>query len=183
MKCRKGLVAGVVAVCMMGAMGVNAFAADINGTSAQDTTASTTVKYEVTEGYTWSIHSEIDFGKNAGANSKTVEKTGNTVSVSKNIIPDGKTLKITVKGSGENGEYQIKNGNTILNYTIKTDSTEIATGGNVLSVAAGTNADSKALTFTLTTGKGTAEVAGNYTGTVTYTASIEPKNNTVVSEN
>ena len=37
---------------------------------------------------------------------------------------------------------------------------------------AGTNKNTATLTFTLNTGNATAEVAGNYTGTVTYTASV-----------
>ena len=170
-KCSSKVLAMAMAVAMM-VPGMNVMAAEVSGTSAQDTTASTDVKYSVTEGYTWNIHSEIDFGTSAGVN-KTVNKSGNTVSVTKNIIPDGKTLKITVKGSGDNGEFQIKNGSTVLSYTIKDGDTEISTGGDVLNVAAGTNVGSKDLTFTLSTTTKTAEVAGSYTGTVTYTAAIK----------
>ena len=170
-KCSSKVLAVAMAVAMM-VPGMNVMAAEVSGTSAQDTTVSTDVKYAVTEGYTWSIHSEINFGNDVGVN-KTVEKTGNTVSVTKNIIPDGKTLKITVKGSGTDGAYEIKNGSTALTYTIKAGETEITTGGDVLNVAAGTNTGSKDLTFTLSTTTGTAEVAGSYAGTVTYTASIK----------
>ena len=143
--------------------------------AAEPDTKQTQVKYEVTQGYEWTIHSDIDFGNDKGVNT-TVKKDNNIVAVNKNIIPDGKTLKITVKGSGTAGAYEIKNGNTTLNYTIKDGESEIATGGDVMNVGAGTNSDSKDLTFVLTTGNGTAEVAGNYTGTVTYTASIVDKN-------
>lgn len=163
------VLAATMAVSMMvPMMGMNVFAAEPD-------TKQTQVEYEVTQGYEWTIHSDIDFGKDKGV-SATVEKGNNIVSVSKNIIPDGKTLKITVKGSGTDGAYEIKNGNTTLNYKIKVGESEIATGGDVMNVGAGTNSASKDLTFVLTTGNGTAEVAGSYTGTVTYTASIVDKN-------
>ena len=143
--------------------------------TTESTTENTTVKYEVTQGYEWTIHSEIDFGTSAGVN-KTVAKENNAVSVNKNVIPDGKKLNITVKGSGNDGAFQIANGSTILNYTIKEGENDITTGKDVMNVAAGTNTDSKNLTFTLSTTNGTAEVAGNYTGTVTYTAAIVDNN-------
>lgn len=161
----------VLAAAMAVSMMVPTCAMAATGTT-QSTTEETTVKYAVTQGYEWTIHSEIDFGTDAGV-SKTVTRESNTVSVKKNIIPDGKTLNITVKGSGTNGEFQIKNGSTVLNYVIKDGDNEIATGKEVMNVAAGTNTDSKNLTFVLSTGTGTAEVAGNYTGTVTYTAAIK----------
>ena len=134
MKCPKTLLAAAVAATM----GATAWGADVSGTSAQDTSASTDVKYGVTEGYTWSIHSEIDFGKDAGVN-QTVSKpetngSSNTVSVTKNVIPDGKKLNISVKGSGTNGEFEIANGNTKLTYTISGNNSEITTGGTVFDV-------------------------------------------------
>ena len=83
--------------------------------TTNDTTCNTTVKYEVTQGYEWSIHSAIDFGQDRGVN-KSVVKESNTVSVNKNIIPDGKKLNIKVKGSGANGTFEIANGSTKLTY-------------------------------------------------------------------
>lgn len=160
------VLAAAMAVSMMVPMaGTSVLAAELD-------TKQTNVKYAVTQGYEWSIHTDIDFGKDAGVN-KTVTKETNTVSVTKNIIPDGEKLNITVKGSGENGEFQIVNGSTVLNYAIKDGKNEITTGGDVMNVAAGTDTASKDLTFVLTTGDGTSEVAGKYTGTVTYTAAIK----------
>lgn len=173
MRLRNKVLAAALATAMIVPVGgANVFAA--TGTADNQTTnEQTTVKYAVTEGYEWTIHSEINFDKDAGAGAKTVVKEGNQVNVSKNVIPDGKTLNIAVKGSGNNGEFEIANGNTKLNYTIKDGTTNIVAGGDVLNLAAGTNTGSKDLTFTLTTTDKTAEVAGNYTGTVTYTASIK----------
>ena len=135
---------------------------------------STTVSYEVEQSYEWSIHSAIDFGSNAGVN-QTVEKTGNVVSVTENVIETGKTLNISVAGSGTDGAFTIENksGTATLNYHVLDGSTEKATGSTVLSVEAGTKTGSKDLTFKLDTSTGTSEVAGNYSGTVTYTATID----------
>ena len=174
MKCSKKVLAATVAAAMIATMGASTVFA-VTGTT-DSTNTNTTVKYEVTQGYEWSIHSAIDFGKDKGVN-QTVSstETTNKVSVTKNIIPDGKKLEITVAGSGTNSAFTIASGNTTLGYAIKVDGSEDALGVNgvVMDVAAGTNSTDKNLTFTLTTGSGTAEVAGSYTGTVTYTASIK----------
>ena len=169
-KCPKTL-AAAMAVAMIATMGSGAVFAEEAETPD---TESTTVKYTVKEAYEWSIHSEIDFGESDGTKvNTTINNDNNTVKVTKNVISDGKTLNISVKGSGTDGAFEIANGNTKLTYTIADGSTNISNGGTVLDVVAGTNEGSKDLTFTLTTGSGTAEVAGSYTGTVTYTASIK----------
>lgn len=150
------------------------------GSADKETTSEeTTVKYAVTEGYEWTIHSEIDFGADKGANSTEVKGTssdGNKVEVTKNVIPNGKKLKITVAGSGDSNAFTIKNNDGVtLDYTVNngdTGASDLIPGGEVLSVAAGTNNGEKTMVFTLTTGAGTAEVAGSYSGTVTYTAEV-----------
>lgn len=176
MKKNNAILAGVAAVALAAAMVPAAMAGDaVNGTSAADTTSTTQVKYAVTGGYTWSVPSEIDFGSDKGTNATSVVKADEKVAVTKNVIEDGKTLTITAKGSGDDGAFQVKNGNTKLGYTVKVDDSEqvLTVGGEVLSVPAGTNTKDAALTFTLSTTTGTAEVAGTYSGTVTYTASVK----------
>ena len=176
MKCSKTILASILAAAMIvPSVGVTAFAADVTDTSKADT-AQTDVKYSVTAGYTWTIHSAIDFGSNAGVGeTKTVENQ--SVSVSKNVIPNGKKLNIKVKGSGDNGAFQIKSTEgATLTYTIKDSNGEISANADVLNVAAGTNIGSTSLTFTLTTPSVSAETAGSYTGTVIYTASVVDAN-------
>lgn len=166
MNLKQKVLSGVVALSMVTPLTTVAAFAD-------DNTKSANLKYQVTEGYEWSIHSEVDFGKDAGTN-KTVDGTmeTNTVAVTKNIIGDGKKLNITVAGSGTTGAFTIANGNTVLAYDVAAGDQTVLTGGTVLDVAAGTNKDSKVMTFTLHTTTDEAEVAGNYAGTVTYTAAI-----------
>lgn len=149
---------------------------------------STTVTYAVTEGYEWTIHSAINFGKDkrdekdatAGA---TIEKTGNNVNVTKNRIKKGKKLRITVKGTYKNTSNVDTEGFKVataegetLDYAITSDShanayTAVDTDP-VLTVDAGTDTGAVALTYTLTTTSDNAETAGTYSGTVTYTAAI-----------
>lgn len=135
------------------------------------------VVYAVTEGYEWEVHGKIDFTSDLGVGkTQAVEaKIGNTeengVKVTKNVIGDGKMLVISI--SSENG-FKVKNGSTLLDYTVKKNGTgdALSQGATVLTVAAGTNTAEQKLTFTLNTGNAASEVAGNYSDHITYTAQI-----------
>lgn len=114
---------------------------EYNGTGPAIGTGHTTVLYKVTESYTWSFPITIDFGENAGPESKTrvVEanlKTGNgavagatngtapKVMVTKNVIGVGKTLKIAVSTNEKEGVtidntgFYVKSGTEKLYFTI-----------------------------------------------------------------
>lgn len=114
---------------------------EYNGTGPTIGTGHTTVLYKVTESYTWSFPITIDFGENAGPESKTrvVEanlKTGNgamagatngtapKVMVTKNVIGVGKTLKIAVSTNEKEGVtiddtgFYVKSGTEKLYFTI-----------------------------------------------------------------
>lgn len=144
--------------------------------AAESGDKSTTLNYQVSQSYDWIIHSSIDFGANAGVN-KTVDRTGNQVKVLKNVIPEGKYLNISVKGSGANDAFTIDNGGSeVLNYDVSDDNGAVGVNGNVLSVPAGTNTATQNMNFKLNTTKKSAEVAGQYTGRVIYNASVGDKN-------
>lgn len=171
--------AAALATAMLPAM---AFAIEGPADEGVSTTGTTQVKYAVTEGYEWSIPTMIDFDKDKGVNSTSVVEaksdSGNVqkVRVDRNVIGDGKTLQITAIGSGVNGAFSVKNGSTVLGYKMEkpgAPAKEVAIGGDVLSVPAGTNTGEQPLTFTLSTSTGTAEIAGKYTGTVTFTADVK----------
>lgn len=136
---------------------------------------STEVKYQVEEAYEWSIHPEINFGKNAGSNT-SVQSSGNLIKVTKNVVTEDHKLRITVSGSGKDNVFSISNGKSeILNYTVNNGSKDLNPGDSVIELDAGTNDGIASLSFTLNTTKKAAEVAGNYSGQVTYTASIVNK--------
>lgn len=167
-KTKKIVAAGLSALMMMTST-TSVFAAESGDKSAN-------LNYQVSSSYDWIIHSSIDFGADAGAN-KTVDRTGNQVKVLKNVIPEGKYLNISVKGSGVNDAFTVSNGGSeVLNYDVSDDNGAVGVNGNVLSVPAGTNTATQNMNFKLNTKKGSAEVAGQYNGRVIYNASVGDKN-------
>lgn len=178
MKKNNAILAGVAAVALAAAMVPAAMAATEGGTGKTDP-VQTEVKYEVVEGYSWTVPTTVNFKQNAGAGQKTVDGevlgNGGKVTVKDNVIAHGKALKITAEGSGENGTFTVSNGNEILGYTV-TGNGKIDPKGEVLRVVAGTPTGEQALSFVLTTTTDKAETAGKYTGTITYTASVVDNN-------
>ena len=167
-KTKKVVAAGLSALMMMSST-TSVFAAETGDKSAN-------LNYQVSSSYDWIIHSAIDFGADAGVG-KTVDRTGNQVKVLKNIIPEGKYLNISVKGSGTNDAFTINNGGSeVLNYDVSDDNGAVGVNGNVLSVPAGTNTATQNMGFKLNTTKKPAEVAGQYKGQVIYNASVGDKN-------
>lgn len=167
-KTKKVIAAGLSALMMMTST-TSVFAAESGNKSAN-------LNYQVSSSYDWIIHSAIDFGADAGAN-KTVDRTGNQVKVLKNVIPEGKYLNISVKGSGVNDAFTVSNGGSeVLNYDVSDDNGAVGVNGNVLSVPAGTNTATQNMNFKLNTTKKSAEVAGVYNGRVIYNASVGDKN-------
>lgn len=167
-KTKKVVAAGLSALMMMTST-TSVFAAESGDKS-------TTLNYQVSSSYDWIIHSAIDFGADAGVG-KTVDRTGNQVKVLKNVIPEGKYLNISVKGSGTNDAFTVDNGGSeVLNYDVSDDNGAVGVNGNVLSVPAGTNTATQNMGFKLNTTKKSAEVAGQYTGRVIYNASVGDKN-------
>lgn len=167
-KTKKVVAAGLSALMMMSST-TSVFAAESGDKSAN-------LNYQVSSNYDWIIHSSIDFGADAGAG-KTVDRTGNQVKVLKNVIPEGKYLNISVKGSGANDAFTVDNGGSeVLNYDVSDDNGAVGVNGNVLSVPAGTNTATQNMNFKLNTTKKSAEVAGRYEGRVIYNASVGDKN-------
>lgn len=173
-KTKKVVAAGLSALIMMTST-TSVFAAEAGEKS-------TTLNYQVSSRYDWIIHSSVDFGADAGAN-KTVDRTGNQVKVLKNVIPEGKYLNISVKGSGVNDAFTVSNGGSeVLNYDVSDDNGAVGVNGNVLSVPAGTNTATQNMNFKLNTKKGSAEVAGTYNGHVIYNAEVGSKDGAIQKE-
>lgn len=164
------------------------------------TSGTTEVKYEVHSSYSWSIPSEIDFGSDRGAGQRVFvntigwwpqepnisgsENKASVVAIKQNVIPMGKKLVIRAEGSGDsddNGKqkFTMKNtqGSDELDYEVyvENSSTALVSGGEVLYLSAGENINHAELTFVMQT-VGGAEYAGEYKGTVTFTATVEDDN-------
>lgn len=179
MKLKNKLLSVGLAACMVVPMAMPVCAKDVN--SAAPDTQETTLKYEVGSHYTWTIHSAIDFGKDRDFGH--FESKGNVIRVTKNVIPEGKKLSITVKGDGDNGAFTIRSekgtGKVSLTYTLLSSViSHIPNPKEVLSVEAGVNEKTTEMSFQLlnfpSEGQ-SAEIAGNYEGKIIYTASIVDK--------
>lgn len=176
--------------------------------TTRTTQGQTVVKYEVHESYEWSIPSVIDFGSDAGYigdigrsvyvdtqggedddNTNYIQNNDSKVMVTKNVLPFGKKLVITAKGSGADGAFKMEstatNGGGELNYKVRVskDGTYKTLGDEsngysyeVLAVPSGTNNGETLLQFVLSTylgGNTTAEYADKYEGAVIFTATVE----------
>lgn len=168
-----------------------------NGQHVQDTTgenvvtttvqkqACTQLKYNVTEGYTWSIPANIDFGANNGVTNPDKTKS-DKVTVKDCKIKNGYTLKVTITGNdgqygmGTEHKFKVKTADGAeLPYTVDAKKngaaniTPVMEDGEILSIAAGKDHAESELTFTLkthTTDTNAAETAGEYIGYAIFTA-------------
>ena len=143
------------------------------------------LKYNVTEGYTWSIPADINFGGDNGVTNANKTENGK-VTVNNCKIKDTYTLKITIAGNGgrygmgTSNEFKVKTvDGAELPYEVdvKKDGAATATAvmedGEVLELAAGKGHAESELTFTLktqTTDANAAEKAGEYIGYAIFTA-------------
>lgn len=175
--------------------------------TTRTTQGQTVVKYEVHESYEWSIPSVIDFGSDAGYigdigrsvyvdtqggedddNTNYIQNNDSKVMVTKNVLPFGKELVITAKGSGADGAFKMESTAGTqgeLNYKVRVskDGTYKTLGDEsngysyeVLAVPSGTNNGETLLQFVLSTylgGNTTAEYADKYEGAVIFTATVE----------
>lgn len=164
-----------------------------NGTDVQSTgesittptaekQACTQLKYTVTEGYTWSIPADINFGQNNTVTAANKTETGK-VTVKNCKIKQGYTLKIKMAGNGGQYSTETTDGFKIktaddasLEYDVQkgtTTLTNVLSGGEVLELVAGNDNAEETLTFTLKTQKSetnAAEIAGEYIGYAIFTA-------------
>ena len=134
-----------------------------------DGDSSTDITYTVDSSYTWTIHSAINL------NSSTT--TGNVSVTQANVAAD-KEIVIKVKGSGTDDAFTMKDKNGVgsneISYNVKNGNEAVQVNGTVLTF--GTN-DTAPKTTTLSFALVSSGVkAGNYKGTLTYTATLNTKN-------
>ena len=134
-----------------------------------DGDSSTDITYTVDSSYTWTIHSAINL------NSSTT--TGNVSVTQANVAAD-KEIVIKVKGSGTDDAFTMKDKNGLgsneISYNVQKDNQAVRVNDTVLTFD--TN-DTATKTTTLTFALGSSGVkAGNYKGTLTYTATLNTKN-------
>lgn len=126
---------------------------------------SSNITYTIDSTYEWTIHSNLSL--NDGS-------TTGEVKVNSANIATTDTLVITVKGNGTDNAFTMKDqngtGSNVISYTVKNGETFVTTGGTVLTL---TSSETAPKTTTLTFALASSNVkAGNYKGTVTYTATL-----------
>lgn len=144
---------GIAAASMIASMGgMSVFASD---------TKDVTLTYTPTASYEWSVpaSSTID----AEEETKQV-----TISVSNRVLASGKVVKIT------NSKLTLTNPagtDSLTPAASLSGGTDVTNGGTVLTAGTGSAAVEETITYDLS--NVTAQYADTYTGTVTFTASIE----------
>lgn len=160
----KKLLTLLLTAALATAAATTAFAAEIksdtNG-NPTPTKSDTTVTYNVDSTYTVTIPASVTLGGTA------------TVSASNVKINKGQTLKVTLSKANENDNtFKVKANGAELTYTVKKGTTDIAVGSEVLAVNSTTSGNDLKAELSFIAPKSTT-YAGDYTGTVTFTVSVE----------
>lgn len=163
----KKLLTAITTLALALSLSATAFAADIN-LDTDPKTGNTNVTYNVEPSYTVTIPENVTIGENA-----TVEAEGVKVDKGSQVV-----VKLTAT-SGTDNAFTVKTAEgAVLNYTVKNGNNTINVGDTVLAVNPDTATDNNGasgtadLKFSLTDGE-TVQYAGAYTGTVTFTVSVE----------
>lgn len=161
----KKMITLILAMTMALSVSATAFAAGIDQDS-NPKTGSTEVTYTVAPSYTVTIPATVTLG-----NSVTVEASGVKVAKGSQVVvklteTSGTGNAFTVKtAEGAELKYNVKKGETLVNIddTVLSVNPDSATDGNGAS-------GSTSLSFSL---NDTIQYAGTYTGTVTFTVSVD----------
>lgn len=155
----KRLLAFVLAVMMLCSVSVAAFAA---GLDISNKVGSMTVSYGVAEGYVVTIPADV-----------TVSTAGveATLSASSVLLPDGKTLTVSVASTNS---FKLEYAGSKIPYTVYLGDTAQTTATfTALSIASGTTSDSVKLTFkTSSSDIANATKSGSHTDTLTFTCGV-----------
>ena len=108
--------------------------------------------------YTVTIPANVELGKTATIKAENV------------TLPDGKQLNVKVD---KDSKFEVKLDDDTVEYTVKNGETDVTPGSTVLSVTENTEGETTAsLKFNAPT---STKYSGEYTGTVTFTVSVDDK--------
>ena len=153
----------VLALALVLSLSVTAFAAEGSNTFVPGNSEGkgTNITYTVDPTYTVTIPATVTLG-----NSVTVEASGVKVAKGSQVV-----VKLTGTSESDNAFKVKTDEDAVLGYTVKKGETTIDVGDAVLFVNPDSAADgSTSLSFAL---NDTIQYAGTYTGTVTFTVSVE----------
>lgn len=157
----KKLLAFAFALVMVLSLSVTAFATDITQATADPKTGSTSVSYTVAPTYTVTIPASVTLGGNV------------TVSAANVVVPKGKQVVVKLTGTSEtDNAFKLTTAEGAeLVYTVKNGENVVSINDAVLTVNPTTAATgSTTLTFAA---PASVTYAGSYSGTVTFTVSVE----------
>ena len=165
----KKMITLILAMTMALSVSATAFAADttINQDTAEPKNGSTKVTYTVAPSYTVTIPATVTLDGSAvevKAEGVKVNKNSQVVVKLTGTSYSGNAFKVTTTEGAELA-YTVKKGDTLVNIddTVLSVNPDSATDGNGAS-------GSTSLSFSL---NDTIQYAGNYTGTVTFTVSVD----------
>ena len=154
----KKLLSFTLALVMVLSVSITAFAGTVDQDSV-DKTGDTSITYNVDPAYTVTIPATVTLGDTA------------TVKVENTMLKKGDEVNVKLTGTSEADDtFKVTTAQGAeLAYTVKDGDTVINVGDTVLHCASQVN-DTADLLFTAPT---SVQYAGNYTGTVTFTVSVE----------
>lgn len=154
----KKILSFTLALVMMLSATVTAFAATVDQDSV-DKTGNTSITYNVAPAYTVTIPATVTLGDTA------------TVKVENTMLKLGDEVNVKLTGTSEaDDSFKVTTAQGAeLTYTVKDGDTVINVGDTVISCASQVN-DTADLFFTAPT---SVQYAGDYSGTVTFTVSVE----------
>ena len=132
----------------------------------------TNLTYEVTEGYEWSVPTKLNFTAENFADVVATDGSGNAskIAISKCTLTADKTLLIEVDAD-QVFKIAESNGHT-LDYSIKANDVSVGAGDVVLSLDSGEECEGVDSEIKGTLTKDVNEIAGDYSGTLTFLAEI-----------
>lgn len=154
----KKLLSFTLALVMVLSVSITAFAGTVDQDSV-DKTGDTSITYNVDPAYTVTIPATVTLGDTA------------TVKVENTMLKLGDEVNVKLTGTSEADDtFKVTTAQgAVLAYTVKDGDTVINVGDTVISCASQVN-DQVDLLFTAPT---SVQYAGDYSGTVTFTVSVE----------
>ena len=154
----KKLLSFTLALVMMLSVSVTAFAGTVDQDSI-DKTGDTSITYSVDHAYTVTIPATVELGGTA------------TVKVENTMLKKGDEVNVKLTGTSEADDtFKVTTAQGAeLTYTVKKSDTVINVGDTVISCASQVS-NQVDLLFTAPT---SVQYAGDYSGTVTFTVSVE----------
>lgn len=160
-------------------LSVAAFAEDTTiNQNTTDPVGTTKLTYDVKPAYTVTIPATVTLGSTSGTANATVSAENVKIAANEQLV-----VKITGTSGVNNAFTVTTNEGASLTYTVNSNNTIVNVDEAVLTFAPSfdeekdevVDSDEAKLTFALTE---SAVYAGTYTGTVTFTVSVDPKTST-----